>query len=167
MEILVKCICSFIACFALGIQFNIRFRHLIAAAIGSLVSQLVFTAAAAYDVSELKCCFIAAASVALYSEILARICKAPVNMYLIVGIVPLVPGGLIYYTMLALVMGDNATFIDRAVDAFGTAGAIAMGIFIVSSLFRIAVDFYRRHRNAYSTAIKNLGSKNDKGVKKI
>ena len=43
--------------------------------------------------------FVATMAVALYSEILARIYKAPVTMFLIVGILPLVPGAGIYYTM--------------------------------------------------------------------
>lgn len=143
-EYVLPCLCSFIACFALGIQFNIRFKHLIAASVGSIVSQLVYLMMQAQDYSEIKCCFFAAAAVAVYSEAMARSCKAPVNMYLIVGIIPLVPGGLTYYTMLALVMGDNDTFLDRAIDAFGIAGAIAMGIFAVSSAVRLFTDIRRQ-----------------------
>lgn len=139
-EIAVPCLCSFIACAAFGVQFGIRFRHLIAASIGSLVSELIFTLLSLNGISEMKCCFVAAAAVTAYSEAMARFCKAPVNMYLIVGIIPLVPGGLSYYAMLALVMGDNDTFMNRSVDAFAAAGAIAMGIFAVSSAVRLAKD---------------------------
>lgn len=166
-NIVIPCLCSFIACCAFGVQFNIRLNHLIAAAVGSLVSQLIYSLLSTNGFSDIKCCFIAAAAVAAYSEIMARCFKAPVNMYLIVGIIPLVPGGLIYYTMLALVMGDNETFLDRAVDAFGAACAIAMGIFAVSSAVRLGIDFYRQYREKVSKAVGNLGSKKDKGVKKI
>ena len=124
-DMVIPCLCSFIACAALGVQFNIRFRHLIAASVGSLVSQFIFILLEQNSFRDVVCCFVSAAAVALFSEIMAKVNKAPVNMYLIIGIIPLVPGGLAYYSMLALVMGDKDTFLDRAVDAFAEAGAIA------------------------------------------
>lgn len=142
-DVVLPCVFSFVGCFAVGVQFNIRFWHLIAASVGSIVSQMIFSVMSMNDYNGIKCCFVAAAAVAFYSEVMARVCKAPVNMYLIVGIIPLVPGGLMYYTMLALVTGDNETFLDRAADAFGEAAAIAMGIFAISSLVRIASNVYK------------------------
>ncbi len=165
-DMLSPCLCSLIACCAFGVQFNIRPLHLIAAASGSLVSQIIYILLQNDGMSEIKCCFIAAASVAAYSETMARFCKAPVNMYLIIGIIPLVPGGLIYYTMIALVMGDNETFLNRAVDAFSTAGAIAMGIFAVSSAVRIGAELLKHMKIYYKRAMKNLSSKKG-GIKKI
>ena len=109
---------------------------------------------------------VSAAAVALFSEIMAKLNKAPVNMYLIVGIIPLVPGGLAYYAMLALVTGDNATFLERAVDAFGIAGSVAMGIFAVSSAVRLFKDFRRQAKIKADKAYRTL-SKNDKSVKKF
>ncbi|MCM1523696.1 MAG: threonine/serine exporter family protein [Ruminococcus sp.] len=159
-DMVIPCLCSFVACCAFGVQFNIRPGHLIAASVGSLVSQLIFSLTEMWGYSNIKCCFIAAAAVAVYSEAMARFCKAPVNMYLIVGMIPLVPGGLIYYTMIALMTGDNETFLDRAVDAFSAAGAIAMGIFAVSSAVRIGADLIKQSGKKYRQSIKNLSSKN-------
>lgn len=164
-EIALPCLYTFIACCAFGIQFNIRFGHLIAASVGSIVSQLVYSLLQMSEFNEIACCFIAAAAVAAYSEVMARCFKAPVNMYLIVGIIPLVPGGLIYYTMLALVMGDNETFLDRAVDAFSAAGSIAMGIFAVSSAVRLAVDFYRHYENKKMSGAQHFKHNHD--IKKL
>lgn len=165
-DMVIPCVCSFVACAAFGVQFNIRFRHLIAASVGSLVSQLIYTLLIRSEFGEIQCCFISAAAVALFSELMAKINKVPVNMYLIVGIIPLVPGGLTYYAMLALVMGDNETFLDRAVDAFAAAGAIAMGIFAVSSAVRLLKDFKEHSRRQLKKAYKNLSEKG-KSVKKF
>ena len=49
--------------------------------------------------SDIFQCFIATVVVSIYSEILARKCKAPTTCFQIVSILPLVPGGGIYYTM--------------------------------------------------------------------
>lgn len=166
-DIVIPCLCSFIACAALGVQFNIRFKHLIAASVGSLVSQLIFLLLEQNGFRDVPCCFIAAATVAFFSEIMAKVNKAPVNMYLIVGIIPLVPGGLAYYSMLALVMGDKDTFLDRSVDAFAEAGAIAMGIFAVSSAVKIYKDVRRHSRKSLDKAYKRLSSGGGRSVKKF
>ena len=166
-DMVIPCLCSFIACAALGVQFNIRFRHLIAASVGSLVSQFIFILLEQNSFRDVVCCFVSAAAVALFSEIMAKVNKAPVNMYLIIGIIPLVPGGIAYYSMLALVMGDKDTFLDRAVDAFAEAGAIAMGIFAVSSAVKIYKDIKRHYRKSLNKACKHLASGDGKSVKKF
>ncbi|MGN0641935.1 MAG: threonine/serine exporter family protein [Huintestinicola sp.] len=147
-SMVIPCICSFIACFALGVQFNIRSGHLIAASVGSVVSQLLYSVLSENGISEMVCYFFAAAAVSIYSEVMARRFKAPVNMYLIIGIIPLVPGGLMFYSMLALVSGDNDTLLERLTEAFGAAGAIAMGIFAVSSIVRIITETIRMAKKA-------------------
>ncbi|MGN0665659.1 MAG: threonine/serine exporter family protein [Huintestinicola sp.] len=144
-QIVIPLICSFIACCAFGVQFNIRLKHLIAASVGSVVSQLLYSLLTLYDTSEPVCYFVAASAVTVYSEIMARRLKAPVNMYLILGIIPLVPGGLSYDAMLALVAGNRDLFFDKLINVFAIAGSIAMGIFAVSSFVRIFTGFSRKH----------------------
>lgn len=140
-NILLSCLCSLLACGAFGVQFNIRGKHLGAAAAAAVVSQVVHSCLEMWGVfSQAMCCFAAAAAVSAYAEIMARRLKAPVNMYLITGIIPLVPGGLTYYTMLSLVAGNSREFLDRGAEAFAEAGAVAMGIFAVSATFRIAYE---------------------------
>lgn len=47
--------------------------------------------------------------VCLWSEGMARVRKAPANIFMIPGIIPLLPGGALYYTMSALIGGDMDT----------------------------------------------------------
>ncbi|MCM1578637.1 MAG: threonine/serine exporter family protein [Ruminococcus sp.] len=135
---ILPCLCSFAACAAFGVQFNIRDKNLLGAAAGAVISQLAFSLTEAAGLTGGMCCFIAAAAVSVYSEILARLRKVPVNMFQVIGIIPLVPGGLTYYACLSLVGGEREAFLDRATLAFAEAGSIAMGIFAVSSVFKIA-----------------------------
>ena len=53
---------------------------------------------------------VATAVVYFWSVAMARVLKAPSNTYLIPGIIPLLPGGPLYYTMAGLVGGDRALF---------------------------------------------------------
>lgn len=136
-DLILPCLYSVIASVAFGIQFNIKFRHISAAAVGGGVSQVIFSALELNGSSELLCYFLASCAASAYSEILARRLHVPVNMYLVVAIIPLVPGGYIYNTMITLVSGETSLFMQKCLSAFGIAGAIAMGIFAVSSAARL------------------------------
>lgn len=78
-----------------------------------------------------------AAAGTLYAEILARIVKTPVTVFIITSVIPMVPGGALYYTMLGLLQGDKATFVDRGLYTLSAAGAMALGIFAATMLFRL------------------------------
>lgn len=131
------CIFSAAACAAFGIGFNIRGKHLIVASAGAFVSEFICSLLMSEGLTETKAVFISAAAVSVLSEAAARIFYSPANMYLIISIIPLVPGGMLYRTMSAFVRGELDTGICLAVDTIGIAGAIAMGIFAVTSMFCI------------------------------
>lgn len=71
------------------------------------------------------------------AEFLARWRKAPATMFLIVHIIPLVPGGSLFYTMRSFVLHDRAAFNSYATGTFYTAAGIAVGILLVTSCISI------------------------------
>jgi len=136
-NIVMPCIYSFAASFAFSVQFNIRKKFMISAAMGGILSQFVLAFLQLNGISEMSGYFISAAAISAYSEVLARRLKVPVNMHLVVAVIPLVTGGKMYYSMVTLINGDINGFLIQTVETFGIAGAIAMGIFAVSSVFII------------------------------
>ena len=78
-----------------------------------------------------------AVTVAIFSEIMARVFKTPSTVFLIVGILPMVPGGGIYYTMKYCIEGNMDMFVSKLITTLGVAGAIAVGVSLVSSIVRI------------------------------
>ena len=76
-------------------------------------------------------------AVAAYAEVMARLMKAPATGFLVVGILPFVPGGGIYYTMEYCLSGDTELFLTTGIHTFGVAGAVAVGILLVSSITRL------------------------------
>ena len=60
--------------------------------------------------------------------------KAPVTVFLICGIFPLVPGAGIYYTGYHFFMGQDALALDKGLETIKIAIAIALGTGIVLSL---------------------------------
>lgn len=80
--------------------------------------------------------FLAAAAIAVYSEMMARLVRRPATGYLLVSLLPLVPGGGIYYAMSYCVQGERELFLQTLLNTFGMAATLAVGSMLASSLFR-------------------------------
>lgn len=78
--------------------------------------------------------FLAAITVGVLGEYFARYTKKPATLYITPGIIPLVPGAGMYYTMLFLIEDDYTKAINKGIETFSIALAIAIGI-IISSAF--------------------------------
>ncbi|MBP3520583.1 MAG: threonine/serine exporter family protein [Oscillospiraceae bacterium] len=129
----------FTACVASGgfaVIYNIHGPGILICAFGGGLGWLVYLLSAPLgnDITQTLC---AAIVIAAYSEIMARIRRCPVTGYLLVGIFPLVPGGGVYYTMEHAINGENTLFLDSFLHTLGIAGALAVGVLLVSSFVRM------------------------------
>jgi uncharacterized membrane protein YjjP (DUF1212 family) len=77
------------------------------------------------------------AACTLYSEIMARVLKTPATVFLIPGLIPMVPGGSLYYTMAFLVQGDYETAAGKGIDTLCVCLGISAGIVIMSVIGQI------------------------------
>lgn len=137
MDMILHCLYAALASVAFAFVFELRrWQHILAAGFTGAMSWLVYLLLEGV-VGDIGRNFAATVAVALLSEIFARTLKAPATVFLIIGIVPLVPGGGLYYTMDALIDGDMALFAQKGIQAAGIAGAIAAGSSLVSSVVRI------------------------------
>ena len=80
--------------------------------------------------------FLAAIVVAWISEFLARKLKHPAILFVIPGIIPLVPGLGMYNTMLYLVQSNYELAIAKGANVLFVGGAISLGVLVVTSLSR-------------------------------
>ena len=82
--------------------------------------------------------FIATIVVAVLSEIFARLTKQPVSIYVIPGVIPLVPG-LGMYKGMTTILGNHYEYgMSILMGAAMDAGAIALGMMLVTSIFRFS-----------------------------
>ncbi len=93
--------------------------------------------------SSMAAAFFASLAVAFLSQIFARTQKTPVNVFLVAGILPTVPGGGIYRCVYYFIRNNSSQSNYYLLQTLKTAGAIAMAIFITDSLFR----FYQYYQN--------------------
>lgn len=134
---LIKSIYALLATLGFGVLFNIKGKNLIFASIGGAITWFIYLLSLKFNISIMIALFLAALAAGIYSEILARILKAPVTIFSICSVIPLVPGGGMYYTMLASVQGNINKFLNTGLDTLASAGAIAVGILLASSFTRL------------------------------
>ena len=67
----------------------------------------------------------------LLTRVLAILLKAPVTVFLLTGIFPLVPGAGIYYTAYYFIQNNNALALSNGISTFKIAVVLATGIALV------------------------------------
>ena len=80
--------------------------------------------------------FIPATIVGIASEVFARYLKQPAIVFVIPGIIPLVPGLGMYNTMLYLVQENYELAASTGATALLVGGAISLGILLVTSFVK-------------------------------
>ena len=97
-----------------------------------------------YGDSSVLACFLASCLVGLLSDICSRVFKEAATIFIIPGILCLVPGSGMYRTMLALLDHDMDGFASTATNTLMAAGAIAVGLLVVGSVIRVVLMGCRR-----------------------
>ncbi|MBR3969758.1 MAG: threonine/serine exporter family protein [Ruminococcus sp.] len=131
---LIQIAAGFIGSLCFGILFNMRGKRLIAAAVGGLLSWGLFVVLSHFISNEPINYFIVAAIISLYSEIMARILKTPAAPVVTTSLIPLIPGGSLYYTMASAFESNFTTFLEKAVSTLQLACALALGIIAVTAI---------------------------------
>ncbi|WP_373484458.1 threonine/serine exporter family protein [Acetobacterium sp.] len=133
MNYITPCLYAFGASLAFAIVFNIPRNKLLLAALGGMLGQLVYVLFQLVISNEVILYLLATIAISLYAEVLARLTKSPTTIYLAVALIPLVPGGGIYYTMLYFINGEIDLGISTGIHTLLISGALAVGIIMVSS----------------------------------
>ncbi len=134
---LVQCLACFVGCVGFAILFNIHGPGILLCALGGGITWAAYCLVDFLGSGEILCYFLSALVAAAYSETMARIRKYPAISYLCVSIFPLIPGAGIYYTTNHVVSGDMTLFASRCTHTVAIAGAIAVGILMVSTVVRL------------------------------
>lgn len=128
---------TFFACYGFNILFNIHGKGGLLCALGGALTWAIFRLCDSYCFDGMMAYFVAAFFAAVYSEVMARIRKYPAISYLVVSIIPLLPGAGVYRATAAIMTGDMANFSSYTTKTIAIAGCIAVGILIVSTLARL------------------------------
>ena len=133
-------------CFVLGAPPKFRIH---AGAIGALGWALFLVLRDYHGVGTGSATFFAGCLICVCAQILARILKTPVTIFIVTGILPLVPGAGMYRIAQSAISGDISLTIQHLASTLTVAGMLAVSIIVVDSIFRI-IPFKNRAKELES-----------------
>ncbi|MGX4600598.1 threonine/serine exporter family protein [Faecalimicrobium sp. JNUCC 81] len=133
---IIEVIAASLAAFSFGVLFNIKGKRLVVACIGGGLGWLVYKLCLSYQMGESSSCFISAICFSIYCEICARVYKTPATTLTVCCLIPLVPGYGVYNTMYEFIIGNYTKGMDYGINTLAVAGALALGVIFVSTIFR-------------------------------
>ncbi|MFF7955058.1 MULTISPECIES: threonine/serine exporter family protein [Staphylococcus] len=128
---------SFFASMLFSILFNAPRRLLLACgfvgAMGWIIYKLSFDA----DLGKVLASFLGSFILAIMSHVMSRRYKRPVIIFIVPGIIPLVPGGLAYEATRFLVSNQYTHAVNTFLEVTLISGAIAFGILCAEIIYYI------------------------------
>lgn len=133
-DVLLKTLYASIGTLGFAVGNNIKGWRLIVSALGGALAWFSYLMILHFSKSMLFSVFFSALLVSIYSEVIAKLRKVPVTSFVICGIIPLVPGSGMYYSMLKYTQGKINAAMQQMLDVFMIAVAIAAAMALVSSI---------------------------------
>ena len=137
MDIISLFVPAVFAILGLAIIFRVPVRHIPACVVVGALGWLTYLIVDHYMNSPVMGCFFGACMVGLCSAEASRIFKEAMTIFVIPGILCLVPGAKIFYTMEALIRNDIEDMAEIGVQTLLMAGAIAMGLLVMGALIKV------------------------------
>ena len=149
LDLALQVLVSFIASAAFSIIFHSPKEHIIPAGLTGAVGWLVYVILTHFGVDVIGASFLATVGLTAVARMFSFLRKAPVTIFLITGIFPLVPGIGIYLTGYSLFMSDKAATMNNGLQTIEIAVVMALGMGFVLSLPQILFSFKRLKKSSH------------------
>ena len=136
-ELLIQGAAAFLAVLGFSVILDVPGRFLLCAAACGGASWLAYFLSLEKSPSLIAAAFLSSLTAGVLSHLFARWQKAPVTVFLVAGILPAVPGASIYRSVYNVIQGEADLANLYLMQTVQIAGAMALAIFIVDSLFRL------------------------------
>ena len=136
-SVVIQLISGAFSCVGFALLFHVRGLKLISCAVGGLLCWGVYLLAYNYlTPSTFGACLLAAIVCGLYSQVMARVHRAPATVFSTVCMLPLIPGSSLYYTVYGLVTRNPELASAKGLDLGLTCFGIVLGFMVVEVLNR-------------------------------
>lgn len=137
MTTVIQVIGAFFAVVTIAVLNGVPKKYLVYSGTVGAAGWAVYLLMRYLESNEAMSMFVATLIVAVVSHVYARLLKAPVTLFLVCGILPLVPGVAMYRVVYYLLISDTVTAGHYAVTTASVTGAIALAVFFVDTAFKL------------------------------
>ena len=147
MSYLIQFIAAIMSTVGFALVFAVPLKTLLVSAVNGGFGWIVFKYVIDTTGSKYIAVFLSALSITFVSEMLARRLRYPASVFIIPGIINLVPGEGIYNTMGFFVNNQSELAIESFYSTIVVAGSISFGILLASSFSTSLKTFRTRSVN--------------------
>jgi len=139
LKLLVQLVTSAIGSVGFAMIYRVAGKYLPLAALGGVLTFAVYYTVEFFGMGVFAAAMLSSAFSALFSEVFAKICRAPVSIFLLPCSIPIVPGSALYYTMANFIAKDLAAAWHYLGIALGIGLGIACGIVVVPVAWQLTL----------------------------
>ena len=143
---LVEALACVVGCIGFSFLFNVRGKGLILCIVGAVLCWGVYDLVLMAGGDDNTAMLIGSIFAAIYAEIMARVRKCPAIGFLVLALLPLIPGSSLYYTMNYAVRGEMGLFASKGMSTVILAGLMAAGVLLVSTSVRMWTVWKTEHK---------------------
>lgn len=135
----IQIVMSAIGSVGFAMIYRVAGKYLPLAALGGVLTFAVYYTVEFFGLGVFAAAMLSSAFSALFSEVFAKICRAPVSIFLLPCSIPIVPGSALYYTMANFIAKDFALAWHYLGIALGVGLGIACGIVVVPVAWQLSL----------------------------
>ncbi len=143
---LVEAVAVCVGCIGFSFLFNVRGRGLVLCLVGAVLCWGVYQVTISLGGDDNAAMLLGSIFAAIYAEIMARVRKCPAIGFLVMALLPLIPGSALYYTMNYAIRGEMSLFAVQGMKTIVLAGLMAAGVLVVSTSVRMWTVWKFEHK---------------------
>ncbi len=138
-------ILAFIGSIGFALALNAKKSRILTGGIGGGISWGIYLLCLNLTESVFTSSIVSASASYLYSAFFSRIQKAPINVFFAPSIIPMLPGGGLYYTIYSLIEDNNGNFYHYGKETLHITLGLVIGFIICSVIWNFFISLQRRH----------------------
>lgn len=136
-HLLLMLLASAVGSVGFAMIYRVAGKYLAIAAVGGTLTYFVYYTVSFFDAEVFVPSVLSLSFAALFSEIFAKIKRAPISIFILPCSIPIVPGSAMYYTMANFIERDFSSAAYYLNQALGTAIGMAVGSVIVPIIWHL------------------------------
>ena len=125
-----------IGCIGFSLWFQVKGRHIFWCTLGAFLTWAAYSLCAHFVPGNFWASLTGAVVCAFFSQIMARVNKAPATIFQTVSVFPMIPGAALYYCMYGFVIGDFQFACEKGISLLLSCFGIVLGFLLIQVLSR-------------------------------
>ncbi len=141
MDLFLEFLYAFLTTVTFSVMFNTPKKELFYCGLAGAIGWFFYALCLKTGLSSALSNFVGSFFIAYFSRLFAITRKKPISVFLISGIIPLVPGAGIYNTVFHIIISDNKMAGFYGLETLKIACSIAFGIIVILALPKFMFNF--------------------------